>query len=44
MPLWTMTLGRYIFDEAAIQVPFGKIASMAAGFAIPLLVIVLLVI
>jgi hypothetical protein len=39
MPIWTITLGPIIFTDRTIQVPFGNIAALAAGFAVPLLAI-----
>lgn len=38
MPLWTMTLGRLIFNEGHIVVPYRNIATLAAGLVIPLMV------
>lgn len=38
MPLWTMTLGRLIFAEGHIVVPYRNIATLAAGLVVPLMV------
>ena len=39
MPLWTMTVGRLIFTDGLIVVPYRNIATLAAGLVIPLGVI-----
>nr|CAD7439789.1 unnamed protein product [Timema bartmani] len=36
MPLWIFTLGRVIFEEGALGVPYARIASFALGLVIPL--------
>jgi solute carrier family 10 (sodium/bile acid cotransporter), member 3/5 len=36
MPLWTMTVGRLIFTDGLIVVPYRNIATLAAGLVIPL--------
>nr|SVE88783.1 EOG090X0A3R [Daphnia sinensis]SVE89407.1 EOG090X0A3R [Daphnia sinensis]SVE90027.1 EOG090X0A3R [Daphnia sinensis] len=38
MPFWTMTLGRLIFAEGHIVVPYRNIATLAGGLVIPLMV------
>nr|SVE78376.1 EOG090X0A3R [Daphnia lumholtzi] len=38
MPFWTMTLGRLIFAEGHIIVPYRNIATLAGGLVIPLMV------
>ena len=39
MPLWIYTVGQLIFTDGLIDVPFAKIATLAAGLFIPLGVI-----
>jgi hypothetical protein len=41
MPLWTMTLGRLVFTGGDIVVPYVKIATLAAGLVVPLMVKIL---
>nr|CAD7429734.1 unnamed protein product [Timema monikensis] len=36
MPLWIFTLGRVIFEEGALGVPYTRIASFALGLVVPL--------
>jgi hypothetical protein len=38
MPFWTMTLGRLIFAEGHIVVPYRNIATLAGGLVVPLMV------
>jgi sodium/bile acid cotransporter 3/5 len=38
MPFWTMTLGRLIFADGHIVVPYRNIATLAGGLVIPLMV------
>jgi len=38
MPLWTMTLGRLVFTGGDIVVPYVKIATLAAGLVVPLMI------
>lgn len=38
MPFWTMTLGRLIFADGHIVVPYSKIAMLAGGLVAPLMV------
>ena len=38
MPMWTMTLGRLIFTEGKIAVPYRNITTAAVCLAVPLLV------
>lgn len=42
MPIWIFTLGKVIFDRADLRVPYVRIAFMAAGFVIPVLIGVLI--
>ncbi len=37
MPFWTMTLGRLIFADGHIVVPYSKIAMLAGGLVAPLM-------
>ena len=39
MPLWIYTVGRLIFTDGLIVVPYRNIATLAAGLVIPLGVI-----
>lgn len=36
MPFWVFTLGRYIFAQGEITVPYGQIGTFVAGLLIPL--------
>ena len=36
MPLWIFTLGKRIFDEGNLVVPYSRIAALAGGLVIPL--------
>lgn len=36
MPLWIFTLGRTIFNQEALPVPYQRIASFAIGLVVPL--------
>nr|CAD7264399.1 unnamed protein product [Timema shepardi] len=36
MPMWIFTLGRVIFEEGALGVPYTRIASFALGLVVPL--------
>lgn len=36
MPLWLFTLGKRIFDETDLKVPYSNIASYAFGLVVPL--------
>lgn len=38
MPFWTMTLGRLIFAEGHIVVPYRNIATLAGGLVVPLMI------
>lgn len=38
MPLWIFTLGKLIFDKANLGVPYVRIAMMAFGFVIPVVI------
>lgn len=38
MPFWTMTLGRLIFADGHIVVPYRNIAMLAGGLVVPLMV------
>lgn len=38
MPLWIFTLGKVIFDRANLRVPYVRIAIMAAGFVVPVMI------
>ena len=38
MPLWTATMGRLIFSDGVIVIPFHKITTLGAGLVIPLVV------
>lgn len=38
MPFWIFTLGRYIFVQAQITIPYRQIATLVIGPAIPLLI------
>lgn len=42
MPLWIFTLGKVIFDKANLGVPYLRIALMAVGFVLPVLIGVLI--
>jgi solute carrier family 10 (sodium/bile acid cotransporter), member 3/5 len=36
MPFWVFTLGKYIFDQSNIQMPYLSISGSALGLIIPL--------
>lgn len=38
MPLWIFTLGKRIFDEGDLEVPYSQIASNTYGLIIPLII------
>jgi len=42
MPLWILTLGATIFEDANVQVPYSKIAMFAMSLVVPLAVGVLI--
>lgn len=38
MPLWIFTVGKTIFDQGDIKIPFGQIASYVYSLIIPILI------
>ncbi|KAK2708878.1 hypothetical protein QYM36_014490 [Artemia franciscana] len=38
IPFWSFTLGRIVFSQSAIQIPYMRIVTMAAGLVVPLAV------